>query len=129
MCSGNYQSILNHISFRIRVFKSDIFFIYFTNFNGINKDISSYEVEPNKWTDGNNIEFDNDKTKKILGHKQVFGTLSGTPYFLLYHRNFNDDYWIYADLNKIYTANQVGGSTTHTDVTRTTGGDYSATAA
>jgi len=99
------------------------------NFNGINKDISSYEVDPNKWTDGNNIEFDNDKTKKILGHKQVFGTLSGTPYFLLYHRDFNDDYWIYADLDKIYTANQVSGSTTHTDVTRTSGGDYSASAA
>jgi len=99
------------------------------NPNGINKDISPYEVMDDKWTDGNNIQFDNDKTKKILGHKQIFGTLSGAPYWLLYYKTITTDYWIYPSLTKIYRVNKTGATVTHEDVTRTSGGDYSATAA
>ena len=97
------------------------------NLNGINKDISSYEVSPDKWTDANNIQFDNDKTKKIFGHSQVFGTLSGTPYWLLWYNTITTNYWLYPSLTKIYQYDQ--DTDTHSDVTRTTGGDYSATAA
>ena len=44
------------------------------NPNGINKDMSPYESPKDKWSDGNNIEFDNNKTAKVLGNRQVFGT-------------------------------------------------------
>ena len=99
------------------------------NLNGINKDISPYELPENVWSDGNNIRFDNDKTSKARGHRQVFGTLSGAPYWLLPFNTITTDYWIYADLDKLYRVSTSGATTTHEDVTRTSGGDYSATAA
>jgi hypothetical protein len=97
------------------------------NLNGINKDISSYELPHTVWSDGNNVQFDNDRTQKVLGHEQIFGTLSGAPYWLLYHNTIASDYWLYPTLNKIYKVHKSGSTNTHTDVTRTSGGDYSAT--
>jgi len=99
------------------------------NLNGINKDISPYEIGENLWSDGNNIQFDNDKTAKIKGHQQVFGTPSGAPYWLLPFNTITTDYWIYPSLTKIYRVSTSGTTTTHTDITRSSGGDYSATAA
>ena len=49
------------------------------NPKGINRDISSYESAQDKWSDGNNIQFDNDKTAKVKGHLQVFGTPTAAP--------------------------------------------------
>lgn len=94
------------------------------NPNGINKDISPYELTNEQWSDGNNIQFDNDKTKKVLGHSQVFGSLSGAPYWLLHFSTPSVNYWFYPSLTKIY---RTDGST-HTDVSRTSGGNYAATA-
>lgn len=98
------------------------------NPNGINKDISPYELSDDKWSDGNNIHFDNDRTSKVRGHQQVFGTPSVAPYWLLPFNTITTDYWIYPSLTKIYRAHTSGATTTHEDVTRTTGGDYAATA-
>jgi len=95
------------------------------NANGIVKDIPTTEVPNEKWTDGNNIQFDNDITQKVLGHQQVFGGTTGSPYWILPFATPTANYWIYPSLTKIY---RVTGST-HTDITRLTGGDYSATAA
>ena len=41
------------------------------NPTGINKDIDSYELPETQWSDGNNVQFDNDKTAKVLGQQQV----------------------------------------------------------
>lgn len=98
------------------------------NPNGINKDISSYELPEDKWSDGNNIQFDNDKTAKVKGHQQVFGTPTVAPYWLLPFNTITTDYWIYPSLTKIYRVSTSGATTTHANVTRTSGGDYSATA-
>ena len=98
------------------------------NPHGINKDISAYELPDDKWSDGNNIHFDNDRTSKVRGHQQVFGTPSVTPYWLLPYNTITADYWIYPSLTKIYRVSTSGATTTHEDVTRTTVGDYSATA-
>ena len=98
------------------------------NPNGINKDISPYELADDKWSDGNNIHFDNDRTSKVRGHQQVFGTPSVAPYWLLPFNTITTDYWIYPSLTKIYRVHTSGATTTHEDVTRTSGGDYSATA-
>ena len=38
------------------------------NPNGINKDVSPYELPDSQWSDGNNVKFDNEKTKKIIKH-------------------------------------------------------------
>jgi hypothetical protein len=98
------------------------------NPNGINTDLSTYEVPDENWTDGNNVQFDNNRTNKILGHKQVFSPLLGTPYWLLYYKTIESDYWLYPSLTKIFRVKKVGATDTHTDVTRLSGGDYSATA-
>lgn len=95
------------------------------NFNGINSDVSPYELPENVWSGGNNVRFDNDKTKKVEGASQVFGTTSGNPHWLLPFNTSTNNFWLYPSLTKIY---KLSGST-HTDITRTSGGDYSATAA
>jgi len=99
------------------------------NISGINKDISAYELSNEQWSDGNNIQFDNDKTSKVKGHQQVFCTPTGAPYLLLPFNTITTDYWIYPSLTKIYRVSTSGTTTTHTDITRSTGGDYAATAA
>ena len=99
------------------------------NISGINKDISAYELSNEQWSDGNNIQFDNDKTSKVKGHQQVFGTPTGAPYWLLPFNTITTDYWIYPSLTKIYRVSTSGTTTTHTDITRSIGGDYAATAA
>jgi len=98
------------------------------NPNGINKDMSPYESPQDKWSDGNNIEFDNNKTAKVLGNQQVFGTPTGAPYWLMPFDTISTNSWIYPTLTKIYRVHTSGATTTHTDITRTSGGDYSATA-
>ena len=98
------------------------------NPTGINKDISAYELPEDKWSDGNNIQFDNDKTAKVMGHQQVFGTPTVAPYWLMQFDTISTNSWIYPGLAKIYRVHTSGTSTTHTDLTRTSGGDYSATA-
>ena len=98
------------------------------NPTGINKDISAYELPLEQWSDGNNIQFDNDKTAKVKGHLQVFGTPTVAPYWLMPFDTISTNSWIYPGLTKIYRVHTSGASTTHTDLTRTSGGDYSATA-
>ncbi len=98
------------------------------NPNGINKDMSPYESPKDKWSDGNNIEFDNNKTVKVLGNQQVFGTPTQAPYWLMPFDTISTNSWIYPSLTKIFRVHTSGSTTTHTDITRTSGGDYSATA-
>ena len=98
------------------------------NPNGINKDMSPYESPKDKWSDGNNIEFDNNKTAKVLGNQQVFGTPTQAPYWLMPFDTISTNSWIYPSLTKIFRVHTSGSTTTHTDITRASGGDYSATA-
>ena len=95
------------------------------NLNGINTDISDYEVSQDVWTDGYNISFDNEQTRKAVGTSDVFGTTSGNPQWLLPFSTSTDNFWLYPSLAKIFKLS----GTTHTDITRTTGGDYTASEA
>jgi len=98
------------------------------NPTGINRDIDSYELPEEQWSDGNNVEFDNNKTAKVKGHLQVFGTPTVAPYWLMQFDTISTNSWIYPGLAKVYRVHTSGTTTTHTDLTRTSGGDYSATA-
>ena len=98
------------------------------NPTGINKDIDAYELPETQWSDGNNVQFDNDTTKKVLGTQQVFGTPTVAPYWLMPFDTISTNSWIYPSLTKIYRVHTSGTNTTHTDITRTSGGDYSAAA-
>jgi len=88
------------------------------NPTGINKDISAYELPLEQWSDGNNIQFDNNKTAKVKGHLEVFGTPSVAPYWLMPFDTISTNSWIYPGLTNVYRVHTTGVTTTHTDLTR-----------
>ncbi len=88
------------------------------NPTGINKDISPYELPLEQWSDGNNIQFDNNKTTKVKGHLEVFGTPSIAPYWLMPFDTISTNSWIYPGLTNVYRVHTTGVTTTHTDLTR-----------
>lgn len=89
---------------------------------GVIKDRPAFSLPPNAWSDARNVRMNEGAVEKFLGHSQVFGTPMVEPHFLLPVQTTSAFYWMYASLTKVY----VTDGATHTDLTRTTGGDYSA---
>ncbi len=92
---------------------------------GVNKDRSVHELPPNVWTAANNIRFQNNTVKPVLGETQVYGTPQVVPYHVLPVLVAGVQHWLYAGANKIYDVT----GTTHTNITRQTASvdvDYSA---
>jgi len=74
---------------------------------GINKDISPYELPPDVWSDGSNINFRRNRTNKQLGYKNPF-ELQGTsiqPLFLIYFSLGLEPYWVYASESTVMKTN------------------------
>lgn len=92
---------------------------------GIVQDIPSHELPPEAWSDGRNVRFTDEKAVKMDGYSLVFDPPSVAPYWLLSVRSAVERIWLYAGLAKVYAFSSIG----HTDITRTSGGDYSATEA
>ena len=76
--------------------------IEITNPQGINADLPAYELGNETWSSGNNVHFRSLGTSKADGYGQVFGTLSGSPYFHMPWTDFNNLFWFYADNTNIY---------------------------
>lgn len=91
---------------------------------GIVRDVADHLLPPEAWSDGRNVRFDDDKAVKFGGHATAFGTPTVAPYWLLPVRSPAEFFWLYAGLAKVY----VYDGSVHTDITRASGGDYSATA-
>ena len=93
---------------------------------GIVKDTDRppYTLPPEAWSDGQNVRFVDNKVSKFLGHSAVFDPPTVAPYWALAVPTSTALYWVYAGLAKVYV--HEGG--VHTDLTRTSGGDYSAAA-
>ena len=87
---------------------------------GMIKDTNNTVLPPEFYSHASNIRFTDNAGKKIKGHDAVFGTPSIAPYFVLNWSNNTASYWFYGGATKIYRTD----GTTHTDVTRTSGGDY-----
>lgn len=81
----------------------------------------SHELPPEAWSDGINVRFENNKVLKGKGHVEIFDPPSVAPYWVLYAPGLVENYWLYAGSAKVYAVDQGG---THTDLTRTVGGDY-----
>ncbi len=90
---------------------------------GVIKDIPAHELPPEVWSDAQNVRFREGKIVRSRGHKSVFETVQVAPYSLFPAPIGEDYYWVYCGLAKVYAFQ--GG--VHTDITRSTGGDYSAT--
>ena len=91
---------------------------------GIVKDINPWQLPPNAWTEGNNIRAEHNAIQKSPGYLEVMGSCPIDPYFITNLEAGGANYWIVGGLTKIYVHN----GTIWTDITRTSGGDYSATA-
>ncbi len=86
---------------------------------GMAKDINPTALPNEIFSHTENVRFEDNAAKKILGHDNVFTAPSVAPYFLI-NLTGATNYWFYAGSAKIY---RTDGST-NTDVTRTSGGDY-----
>ena len=91
---------------------------------GIVKDINSWQLPPNVWTDGNNIRAEHGAIQKSPGFLEVMESCPIVPYYITNLEVGAANYWIVGGLAKIYVWN----GSAWIDLTRASGGDYSATA-
>ncbi len=89
---------------------------------GMIKDTNNTIIPFEFYSEASNIRFADSAAKKIKGHDIVFGTPTVAPYFVINWSYGTNSYWFYAGTAKIY---RLSGSSTHTDFTRASGGDYS----
>ena len=88
---------------------------------GMIKDVNPTALPNEFFSHTENTRFEDNAAKKILGHDSVFTAPSVAPYFLI-NLSGTTNYWFYAGTAKIY---RLSGTSTHTDFTRASGGDYS----
>ena len=91
---------------------------------GIVKDIPSYQLPQNAWSDGNNVRTLDHAIKKVDGYQEIISSCPIVPYFVFPLESGANYFWIAAGLASVY----VHDGSSWTDITRTSGG-YSATAA
>ena len=91
---------------------------------GIVKDINAWQLPPNVWTDGNNIRAEHGAIQKSPGFLEVMASCPIVPYYITNLEVGAANYWIVGGTAKIY----VHDGSSWTDLTRASGGDYSATA-
>lgn len=90
-----------------------------TTFGQIN-DIPAYQLPPEAWTLAENIRYTKDGCAVLDGWAQIYGTPGGAPHFALPVKSTSQSWWLYTSLTKAYVFDGVS----HTDITRTVGGDY-----
>ena len=92
---------------------------------GIVKDINPWQLPPNVWSEGNNVRAEHGAIQKSPGYLEVMESCPVAPYYITNLEIAGANYWIVGGLTKIYVHNGI----IWTDITRSSGGDYSATAA
>lgn len=90
---------------------------------GVVNDVKPYMLPPEAWTMALNMRYRDGAPESLLGWEQIFGTPPVAPHFIMPISTPATNYWLYASLAKIY----VWDGTTHADITRTVGGDYTGT--
>lgn len=90
---------------------------------GVVHDIKPYELPPEAWSTALNVRTLDDGIEWCGARTQVFGTPGVAPHFAMPVLNATAGYLIYTSLTKAY----VYDGSTHTDITRAAGGDYTAT--
>ena len=87
-------------------------------------DVPPYQLPPEAWNLALNMRVRDRGLEAIQGWSQVFGTPIDAPHHLLPMSSATADFWLYASLTKI----MVYDGSVHTDLTRTVGGPYTASA-
>jgi hypothetical protein len=88
---------------------------------GIIADQKEWLLEPEVWTSGKNVRFNENGVMLISGHASVFGSFQATPEFLFALQTTEKTFWFYASLTEIWVID----TGTHAEVTRASG-DYTA---
>jgi hypothetical protein len=91
---------------------------------GVIADATSHDLPNNAWTRSGNVRFIEGAVEKIKGHVAIFDPPTVVPYHVLPISTGTNRYWVYAGLAKMYVVT----GTTHTNITRSSGGDYTASA-
>lgn len=91
---------------------------------GVIYDTDPRNIPENAWSAARNVRFIDNAIEKSKGESEVFTSPTVDPYWLLPVQTDSVYYWVYPSLTKCY----VTDGTTNTDITRSTGGDYSADA-
>lgn len=90
---------------------------------GIVTDLDPYNLPAHVWSDGLNIEFDRRGVRPQAQEKEILGPLQGNPLGIFpVLLTTSNQAWIYATTDKIFSVVDL----THTDITRSVGGAYSA---
>ena len=88
------------------------------------RDVPAYMLPAEAWTLALNMQIVDDGLERMLGWAQTFGTPGAAPHFALPYSTAAQTFWLYTSLSKAF----VWDGTSHTDITRTVGGDYTASA-
>tara|TARA_R110002020_G_scaffold195098_2_gene396084 strand:- start:2335 stop:4221 length:1887 start_codon:yes stop_codon:yes gene_type:complete len=86
---------------------------------GIVTDIPPFQLPPNAWSGGNNVQVRNNGIKKCAGFVEVFASCPIPPHHIFPVADSTSVYWIALGLEKAYVFKNSGGS--WTDITRTAG--------
>ena len=83
---------------------------------GVIKDRPNHEVEPEAFTDGNNVRFTKRNIQRILGHVQVYGSPLGGPDWVFQVPSATQNFWLYGTKTAAYVYDG-----THHTITRASG--------
>lgn len=91
---------------------------------GFINDPKAHTIPAEAFSSVRNMRFREDAAERVLGHQPVYGQGTVPAYFLMpwFNTSSAENNWIYASFDAIYSVTGV----THTDITRSTGGAYSA---
>jgi len=92
---------------------------------GVAQDTPGHRLPANAWTDARGVRFYDNSIWKAFGQEAALGTPTVDPYYIYHHLGPSNVYWAYPGLAKVYATD----GATHSDITRTVGGDYGGTAA
>ena len=87
---------------------------------GLIRDQSAYKLPLEAWSEALNIRYEDGSALRFPGWEQIFGTPNIAPSFAVPVQNASQTWWLYTSLTK---ASVYNGSS-HTDITRAVGGDY-----
>jgi hypothetical protein len=89
---------------------------------GIIQDIPPYAMPPEAWSNGQNVRMLDGSVWKSFGNLQILGTLLGSPRAMLTVASQIDQFYVYPTLTQLFASD----GTSHSDVSRASGGPYSA---
>lgn len=89
---------------------------------GVIIDLPGYLLPPEAWTYGHNMRIVDGLPQRLSGRTQVFGTPGVAPHYIMSVSGPTQVWWLYTSLAKAF----VYDGTSHTDITRAVGGDYTA---